>query len=157
VSPLLRELILHAVTLGTLDARDPSHVRLRDVILDQLRLGAIDVTALHLPEPKDVRAMRVARVLHSDPSDRRPLREMVHGSGASKRTIERIFKAETGMSFSRWRQQLRFIHALRLLAAGHKVTGAALDVGYDSLSAFVSSFRRVFGVTPGRYFRVSPS
>jgi AraC-like DNA-binding protein len=33
----------------------------------------------------------------------------------------------------------------------------ALDVGYQSPSAFVSIFRRTFGVTPGRYFRRAPS
>jgi AraC-like DNA-binding protein len=61
------------------------------------------------------------------------------------------------MSLGRWRQQLRLAHALRLLAVGEPVTSVALDVGYDSPSAFVSSFRKTFGTTPGRYFRtVSP-
>lgn len=151
VSPLLRELILHAVSLGTLDSRKKEHVRLLGVILDQL--DAIESRSLHLPEPRDPRAARIARLLHGDPSDRRPLKELVRGSGASQRTIERVFQRETRMSFARWRQQLRFFHALRLLASGEKVTSAALSVGYDSTSAFVSAFRRLFGVTPGRYFR----
>jgi AraC-like DNA-binding protein len=56
------------------------------------------------------------------------------------------------MSFGKWRQQLRLIHSLRLLASGEQVTSVALDVGYDSPSAFVSAFRRTFGKTPGRYF-----
>ena len=47
----------------------------------------------------------------------------------------------------------RLGHALRLLAAGEAVTTAALEVGYDSTSAFISAFRQTFGQTPGQYFR----
>jgi AraC-like DNA-binding protein len=47
---------------------------------------------------------------------------------------------------------MRLIHALRLLASGESVTTVALEVGYDSPSAFVSAFRTTFGKTPGRYF-----
>ena len=151
VAPLLRELILHAVALGSLDRRKREHVRLYGMIFDQLR--TIEARALHLPEPRDPRAAAVARMLHADPSERRPLDELARRAGASARTIERRFQAETGMNFSQWRQQLRLVHALRLLAAGAKVTAVALDVGYDSPSAFIAAFRRVLGETPARYFR----
>jgi AraC-like DNA-binding protein len=150
VTPLLRELILEAVRLGRLDRRQRSHVHLYGTIFDQLR--EIEVSALYVPWPREPRAARVARILEADPSERQPLARLARRAGASARTIERIFKAETGMSFRRWRQQLRFVHGLRLLAAGAKVTTVALDVGYDSPSAFVSAFRRVLGETPGRYF-----
>ena len=73
-------------------------------------------------------------------------------SGVSKRTLERLFNRETGMSFGRWRQQVRLLQALRRLAAGVPVTTAALDVGYESTSAFIDMFRRALGTTPGRYF-----
>jgi len=151
IQPLLKELILRAVEIRNLDRRVRAHARLYELILDELR--AIEASPLHLPEPRDPRALRMVTVLKRDPGDRRSLRELSRRAGASGRTIERIFKAETGMTFGRWRQQLRFVHALPLLAAGAKVTGVALDVGYDSPSAFVSAFRRVFGATPGRYFR----
>ena len=151
VPPLLRELILRAVELGRLDRRVPAHVRLYGLIFDELR--AVESSALHLPEPRDRRAARIVKLLHDDPSDRRPLQELSRRSGASKRTLERIFKAETGLGFRRFRQQLRFVHALQLLSAGGKVTSVALEVGYESPCAFVSAFRRVLGATPGRYFR----
>ena len=97
----------------------------------------------------DARALRIARLLQDHPSDPRGLREIARWAGASERTIQRVFVAETGLTFGKWRQQLRLIHSLRLLAEGQKVTAVALDVGYESLSAFVSVFRRTFGVTPG--------
>jgi AraC-like DNA-binding protein len=44
------------------------------------------------------------------------------------------------------------LQALRLLAAGRPVTSVALDVGYESASAFIAMFKRTLGVTPHRYF-----
>jgi AraC-like DNA-binding protein len=155
VSPLLREIILHAVELGSLDRRRPAEARLIGVMLDQL--AALPASALRLTQPHDARARKLAALLRKSPGDRRPLAALLRRAGASQRTIERLFKAETGLTFGRWRQQLRLVEALRLLAAGEPVTSVALDVGYDSPSAFVSAFRKTFGVTPGRYFRRSAS
>jgi AraC-like DNA-binding protein len=155
ISPLLRELILHAVSLGRLDEGTLREARLIAVILDQLEV--IPSSGLQLLEPRDPRAARVARHLRDHPDERRPLAKLLRGVGASARTIERLFRADTGMSFGRWRQQLRLVHALRLLAMNRSITTVALDVGYESPSAFVYAFRRTFGVTPGRYFGPSRS
>jgi AraC-like DNA-binding protein len=94
-------------------------------------------------------------LLQERPSDGRSLIELAKIAGASKRTLERLFKFETGLGFGKWRQQLRLGHAMRLLAAGEAVTSVALEVGYDSTSAFISAFRMTFGKTPGNYFRAS--
>jgi AraC-like DNA-binding protein len=153
VSPLLRELVLHMVELGRLDRREPAHARLIGVLVDQLRV--LVLPALRLPQPRDPRALRVAGEILARPGDARALPLLCRGSGASLRTIERLFQVETGMSFGRWRQQARMVEALRRLAGGEPVTRVALDVGYDSPSAFISTFRRTFGTTPGRYFRAA--
>ena len=70
----------------------------------------------------------------------------------SGRTLARMFTAETGMTFGAWRQQARLLRALELMAAGQPVTTVALDVGYESPSAFIAMFRRALGVSPARYF-----
>jgi AraC-like DNA-binding protein len=64
-----------------------------------------------------------------------------------------VFRAELGVSFGRWHKQLRLMHGLSRLAAGDKVTSAALEAGYSSVSAFIQAFRQHFGVTPGSYLR----
>ena len=56
------------------------------------------------------------------------------------------------MTFGKWRQQLRLLQALWLLADGAKVTHAAPESGYSTPSAFTSMFRKAQGTTPARYF-----
>jgi AraC-like DNA-binding protein len=153
VSPLLRELILHACKLGALRKRARSRAHLIGVILDQLE--AVEMIPLQLPHVSDPRAQRVAEVLTSNPGDDRTLTQICRKSGASKRTIERLFQQESGMTFGKWRQQLRLMQAMRLLAEGAKVTHAALEAGYSTPSAFISMFRKSLGTTPTAYFRHS--
>jgi AraC-like DNA-binding protein len=76
--------------------------------------------------------------------------------GASKRTIERLFLEETGITFGKWRQQLRLLAGMRLLASGESVTNSALGAGYDSPSAFIFMFKKALGMTPNKYFTVNP-
>jgi AraC-like DNA-binding protein len=150
VSPLLSALVLHACEAGSLDRRVPEQARLLAVILDQLH--AAPEVPLQLPVPRDARARKVADILAAAPDDRRTLAALCERTGASKRTIERVFLEETAMTFGKWRQQLRLLHATRMLAAGAKVTTAALETGYESTSAFIAMFRRTLGTTPSKYF-----
>lgn len=150
VSPLLRELILRTIEIGMLNRNIALHKHLIDVILDQFHTLA--TMPLKLPMPVDVRAVRVAELVRANPADAKSLDELSRNTGASKRTIERLFQSETEMTFGKWRQQLRMLHALRLLAAGEPVTTAALEVGYDSTSAFIAAFKSTVGTTPGRYY-----
>ena len=149
VSPLLRALVLHACERGSL-GRAARDARVTGVLLDQL--AEARSVPFQLPTPRDPRARRVADRLALDPADGRALDGLAAEAGASKRTIERAFRLETGMTFGKWRQQLRLLHATRLLAAGAKVTTAAVEAGYDSTSAFIAMFRRSMGATPSRYF-----
>jgi AraC-like DNA-binding protein len=66
----------------------------------------------------------------------------------STRTLYRRFLKETGITFARWQQQARLLDAIRRLAEGASVTATALDLGYESTSAFSAMFRRSLGQTP---------
>lgn len=150
VSPLLKELLLRACEFAALTRRIPWQRHLIDVTLDQLQ--RIQMVPLQLPKPGDPRARRIAAVLLADPGDRRPLSEICGIAGASKRTVERLFQDEIGMTPGKWRQQLRLMQALRLLADGAQVTQAAVDAGYSTPSAFIAMFKKALGRTPRAYF-----
>jgi AraC-like DNA-binding protein len=149
VAPLLRELILHIVRIGMLDMGNAAHGRLEDLLVDLL--AAAETAPLELPLPRDPRAAGFADRLLAEPGAKTPLVDLARRSGASLRTLQRLFQAETGLSLEAWRGRARMQQAVVSLAAGAPVTEAALDAGYQSASAFVAAFRRAFGTTPGRY------
>jgi AraC-like DNA-binding protein len=149
VSPLLKELIICACGVAALNKSVRRHRHLISILADQLQASRTE--ALHLPNPTDPRARRIARILLSTPGDRRPLKLLCRRVGASKRTIERLFIEDVGMTCGKWRQHLRLMQAMRLLAEGHKVTHAALESGYSTPSAFISMFRKTLGTTPKQY------
>jgi AraC-like DNA-binding protein len=151
VSPLLRELLLHACHSPRLHKKIPAERRLIEMIVDQLAIASS--VPLQLPQPRDRRAARIVDRLIAEPGLQKTLERHCKDCGASKRTVQRLFVAQTHMTFAKWRQQLRLLHAMQLLASGEKVTSAALEAGYNSTSAFISMFRKQLGKTPGRYFR----
>ena len=153
ISPLLRELIRQAFLVPPLYDQDGPDGRLMSVLMDQLE--QLPVARLHLPAPSDARLKRITAALAKDPADRRGLAQWARTAGASSRTLSRLFVKETGMTFGAWRQQARLLKALEWLAQEMPVTAIALDLGYDSPSAFIAMFRRSLGVPPGRYFRRS--
>jgi AraC-like DNA-binding protein len=149
VSSLLRELILHACSFLRLRKQFKRERHVIDLILDQLRTA--ESIPVQLPRPSDPRAKKLVEILFTDPADSRALEELASACGSSKRTMQRLFANETGMSFGRWRQRLRFITAMQHLAAGGSVTEAALEAGYSTPSAFISMFRKQVGTSPTRY------
>lgn len=151
VSALLQELVLYACSLGTLKTSVPWQLHLVAVILHQLE--AVQTVPLQLPHLSDPRLVHIAQMLTSDPRNSRTLAQLCRRTGAGKRSVERLFQQEIGMTFGRWRQQLRLMQGMRLLAAGAKVTHAALESGYSTPSAFTSMFRKALGTTPSSYFR----
>lgn len=150
VTPLLRELIVRTTLIGALDTRVPEQKRLIGVILDELKL--LIAVPLQLPLPRDPRAAQFAALAGADPGGKAPTAKMLRRCGASRRTLERLFREETAMSLGQWLRRQKLLHALRRLAAGEGVNAIALELGYNSGSAFIAMFRRELGQTPKRYF-----
>ncbi|WP_162178145.1 AraC family transcriptional regulator [Hydrogenovibrio marinus] len=151
VSALLRELILKAVSIGNEYQPDSSEYRIMQVILDTLKEA--QSTTLHLPMGKDPRLQKVIEALLENPDSNRTLDDWASFVGASSRTLARLFNKETGMNFGQWRNQLRLIEAIDRLGQGQSVTNVAIDLGYNSPSAFIAMFRKKLGKPPVAYFR----
>ena len=152
VRPLLRELILCAVERMGLDSRVAHDARMIGLLEDEVK-SAIETAgdpALTLPMPSDERALALAHRVLEQPLSGEGVRELAQQHGVARRTLERRFRDETGMSFGMWRQKARLLDSIRLLAEGKSVTDAALDTGYSSVSAFIAAFKNTFGYTPGR-------
>jgi AraC-like DNA-binding protein len=149
VSPLLRELIVRATELPLHYDETGAAGHLVALLLAELH--GSQALKLHLPMPYSRRLVELCRSLLDQPGDRRTLGEWARIANTSERTLARLFQKETGLSFAAWRQQARVLEAMGRLGSGAPVTQVALDVGYDSVSAFSAMFRRAAGASPSDF------
>lgn len=148
-SPLLRELVMAASRLPELYDESGPAGRLVEVMLDEIL--AAPVERLHLPLPADPRLRKIADGLTRDPADRATIGEWAGRVAMSERALFRLVPQQTGMSFGRWRKQFQIMLALERLSEGEPVQSVALDLGYESASAFITMFKKALGQPPARY------
>jgi len=113
------------------------------VLLDELE--QMPTAQLYLPISRDKRLRRIAAALMADPSNRYTIAEWATQVAMSERTLARLLIRETGMTFGRWRQQLHLLVALQRLAGGMSVQLVSGDLGYESVSAFITMFKKATG------------
>jgi AraC-like DNA-binding protein/quercetin dioxygenase-like cupin family protein len=115
------------------------------LVLDEI--GRAPETPLTLPLPRDARLRRVCLGLIADPAAADDLDAWADRAGASRRTLTRRFRAETGLSFGEWRARARVIRALALTADGRPPAAVAAAVGYRSAQGLRATVARVLGPT----------
>ena len=148
IGGLMRELILAALEEPLAYDESGRGGLIAKLILAEL--SRMRERSLHLPIPRDARALRVARALLERPDAPGGIDAWAERAGASRRTLARIFRLETGFSFNEWRARLRAIDGLARLSSGEPVGIVAQEVGYTSASAFTAMVRRNFGEAPRR-------
>lgn len=149
VTPLLRELILRATELPLEYDEHGAEGRVVALLLDELCMLAR--LPYNLPIPRSALLVRVCATLRESPGEQLGLEAIAARHGVTTRTLARRFRAETAMSFSEWRRRARLLRALTWIAEGKPILEVALDLGYDSPSAFSAMFKREFGISPTRY------
>ncbi|MES0882633.1 AraC family transcriptional regulator [Roseibium sp. SCP14] len=150
VTTLLRALILEFMSYPRSETEDGPAARIAAVILDQLKM--LPAAPLQLPMPQDARLRDLCEGVVRCPAHIPSLSEAADRCATSVRSFERRIKSETGLSYRTWCRQVKLFRALELLASGRSVSDVSHKLGYEGPSAFVATFRKAFGVTPGRYF-----
>jgi AraC-like DNA-binding protein len=150
VSALLRELILAAIDIELPYTPDSRAGHITQLMLDEVQQQP--TLPLYLPLPTDRRLRRICDAIGATPHDNTTLTGWAHTLGVDPKTIQRSFQRETGMTFGQWRTQARLLIALERLAAGDRVLDIAIELGYESPTAFATMFRKQFGVAPSRFF-----
>lgn len=150
ISPLLYEVIHRLATLTPLYDQEGPTAHIVAVLLNELI--EMPTEQLHLPVTRHSKLRAIADALMENPADRRTVAEWGEAMALGERTLMRLVVAETGMTFSRWRQQLHIIIALQRLSAGDSVQAVSEVLGYDSVSAFITMFKKALGKSPARYF-----
>lgn len=156
VSPLMRQLLLETLDLPLQAEAGPGS---RPDLIYSLIVHEIErapVLPLDIPFPADPRLGQRCRAYLAHPSPHDSIDDWCRDLAMSRRTFTRRFRAQTGTSFAQWCRQAAIFAALPRLAAGEPITALALDLGYESASAFTTMFKRLIGMPPSRYLAMSP-
>ncbi|AXY59050.1 AraC family transcriptional regulator [Acinetobacter sp. WCHAc010052] len=151
VPPLLRELITAAQNIQEEIHPFSRNERVLELILDEVR--QLYDLPFNLPEPRHPGLLALCTAVRAQlnlPWSIEHAAEHVH---MSSKTFSRHFQKETGLNFSQWLRQAKLLHAMTELALKKPVLGVALDLGYDSPSAFSAMFRRETGMSPSEYIQ----
>lgn len=157
VSDLLRALARELDT--TADTPEAPHAlppaalrrerRLCALVIDELRRAR--TLRLGLPLPRDKRLRTLCEAVLADPTRHATLAAWARDTGASPRTVARLFRQELSSTFTQWRQQAVLAQAVSLAARRLPTGRIAAELGY-SASAFSAMVRRTVGMPPGRFF-----
>ncbi|BCB21546.1 helix-turn-helix transcriptional regulator [Bosea sp. ANAM02] len=115
------------------------------LILDEI--ARAPETPLTLPLPRDPRLRRICDALLKDPALDVDLDGWAERAGASRRTLTRGFRAETGMSLGDWRARLRVLRAMTMTSDGASPQQVVKAVGYADQRALRTAARRILGRT----------
>jgi AraC-like DNA-binding protein len=155
VSDLLRALVLQMDARpdgeGAAMAADAvlRERRLGVLILDELRRAQPVSLGVDLPQDKRLRAL--CEAILEDPTRHATLEAWARDTGASARTVARLFREELGTSFARWRERVLLAKAVSLASKKRPMSHIAAELGYSSPSAFSAMVRRSVGMPPSRF------
>lgn len=90
---------------------------------------------------------RILQLLDKDPSLKLKDYDLLQ-LGVEPSKIRRWFLKNHGITFHAYQRMYRINSAFKKLQSGTSVTDIAFDSGYESLSGFNDSFKKIFGVSP---------
>lgn len=153
VSDLLRSLVREMPTtpdggpaLAPAELLREQH--LSALIRDELARAAAVKLGVDLPQDKRLR--HLCEAVLADPTRHETLADWAQDTGASPRTVARLFRSELGSTFTQWRQQVILAKAVSLAAGRMPMGQIAAELGY-SPSAFSAMVRKSVGQPPGRF------
>ncbi|SEK59614.1 AraC family transcriptional regulator [Rhodococcus maanshanensis] len=110
-------------------------------------LGILDAASGPVLGPVDERIDGVIRSIRAQPGSPVSAAEFARDTHLSTPYFLRLFAAETGTSFRRYRLWARMLHVATAVSKGSDLTRAAVDAGFATPSHFSDAFRRMFGLT----------
>ncbi len=149
MTPLLRELVVSVADLD-LQFNQEADKRLGLVLLD--RICAANSCSNVLPMPQHLKLVELCTSLIGSPHKQVTLGDWSKELCVSEKTLARIFTKETGVNMRTWLNLLRMQCAKKDLETGMQVTEVAYNCGYNSLSSFIASFKKMYGVSPSKLY-----
>jgi len=154
VPPVLKEMIKYAEKWSKLMTPDNDENLFLKALFNELPRFVEHALTLHISLPKDQRLTKVIEYLHNHYHHEIKMEDLSDSALLSFRTLERIFKKETGLTLSKYQQMLRIIKSLEYLSSGNlTISETAYKVGYKSVQAYTRSFFSVMQFRPTDFIK----
>ena len=148
--PVLFRLILRLADL----AEHPASTLERETALLEMLLAFQSARVDRFPEEPVSRQVRPVReYIREHCAEDIRLEFLARLVGLSPCRLNRAFAAEVGMPPHEYQSQLRIREVKRLIAEGSPLADAAVQAGFSDQSHMTRCFRKITGMTPGRYAR----
>ena len=151
IPPFMQALMAEAASLPHSYDMDGREGALMNLI--KYEIMQLPVLPLSIAFPRHKALFELCRNFVARPCIHETIDDWSNALGLSRRTFTRLFRNETGLAFSSWRQQACIMCALPRLIAGEGITVVAIDLGYDNPAAFTSMFKRMLGSSPRNYLK----
>lgn len=148
VNPLLKE-IIERICFWEWAGFSKGQENILKVFWDEM--NAAPEEKLELKMPQDRRFRRVVEGWTTRSSMPPMLKKLSEETQAVEKTISRIFRKETGLSYQEWRQQWRLQRSIELLVEGNSIGEVSHILDFSSDSAFIEFFKKHTGSTPLQY------
>ncbi|WP_353145705.1 AraC family transcriptional regulator [Chryseobacterium sp.] len=147
--PVLKEMLLYASKWNkTLVENDEQDIFFK-AILKSLPNFCKESNGLEIPVPADKRLIPVCKDINSNFKYNLNIDALAEKAQMSVRSLQRIFKNETGITLQKYLQLTRILKSIELIDTQHyTLSEIAYKVGYQSLSAFTASYFAVMKSKP---------
>lgn len=153
LTPLVKEMIWHMASVAPNYEPMSPDAKVASALVAQLALVEQERFSFEMPRNRQLRT--IVEALIRDPANRRSVSEWAEIVGTSEKTLNRLLRSETGLSFVQWRQRLQLVVAIRYLKVGASVQQVAETLGYEFTNAFATMFKKIMGKPPGHYACIS--
>lgn len=149
VPPVLKEMLLYASKWNQLVKEDEEQDLFFKAMLKSMPNFCRENSPLEIPVPSDIRLIPVCTSINSNFKYSLNADELAEKARMSVRTLQRIFKNETGITLQKYLQLERILKSIELIDTGrYTLSEIAYQVGYQSLSAFTASYQSVMKTKP---------
>ncbi|ASW76104.1 AraC family transcriptional regulator [Chryseobacterium piperi] len=139
--PVLKEMLLYASKWNKLESEDGEQKLFLKALLNSLPNFCNESRFLEIPVPEDHRLIPVCDYVNNHYHENLNVGDMADLAKMSVRSLQRIFKEETGITLQKYGQLIRILKSVELIdTKQYTLSEIAFKVGYKSLSAFTSSY-----------------
>lgn len=146
---VLKEMLLYASKWNQLLEQEEEQTIFLQAILSSLPNFCKENKALHIPVPTNLRLLAICDYINKNYHADFQIEEFATLANLSIRSLQRLFKKETGITLQKYVQLIRILKSIELLdTKQYTLSQIAYKIGYKSLTAFTASYFAIMKVKP---------